>query len=739
MAASTPPTGATHGSPASVEALAADMSRMPEALVICLVHDNPRLRESWDQLVTQTLDPLCCALAQLQSHTRLLVGGVVYRTVPHAELDSPLRPDESLTCLAFAPAPRFLDAVRRVLHAMPMYSLAHLEAAGESDIPPSTLECALADPLAAALEMIETRQTPPPIAPFARSVLRTHHSSVVACHLVHVLALDTGSSVQASRDGALRLPTYTKDMPPLLHTSSHLDACSTQDLLDRLSERTISLCTILVDAPNDNNARQRNSLAHTVHDLLRSSRRADAPVPIDELLVPPWKAPEHVTMVLTSAEIARTLRKRPRRAAASESPTKRVRGPETPPMPTQKVDSALRNKIMLLQQQQATMLKNLSRWAIATQASGASGPLQAQMVEQFRQRLVAQQHAMKQQAERLRAGKSTDLNLIWQALVTIDKEAKEAGLHLMGPSSQAPSANAPVDRSRSRTTAASVSTSTAQAAIPNSAPSARPSAVWQGILKWAVSGTTPLFTLVVAMCGGSTVQARLGLPWPNVLTIRAWVPFHPSHLQRLVTTNQVPSVLLTLRPFPPSLTVRGSENNESNYVALHTMLDQHQRAAFVPHGDPGCGLLVVALARQSPGSAPTPAPAPRLLALVFRTPIPFAQFGATNVGTTSASNTRGMISVPTDAVPSTPAPPSAPVPMTGMLGPAVTGLTAPTLGPSMPLLPTAAVDPVQHLLHSTSMASTWAPPATSAPMPATNGAPVGTNLFTPEQLRALGL
>ncbi|WFD25572.1 hypothetical protein MNAN1_000532 [Malassezia nana] len=739
MAASTPPAGAPHGSPASVEALAADMSRMPEALVICLVHDNPRLRESWEQLVTQTLDPLCCALAQLQSHTRLLVGGVVYRTDTHAELDSPLRPDESITRLAFAPAPCFLDAVRRVLHTMPMYGLAHLEAAEESEFTPSTLECALADPLAAALEMIEARQTPPPIAPFARSVLRTHHSSVVACHLVHVVALDTITALQARKDGALCLPTYTKDLPPLLHTSSHLDACSAQDLLERLGERTISLCTILVDAPNENNARQRNSLAHTVHDLLRSSRRADAPVPIDELLVPPWKAPEHVTLVLTSAEIARSLRKRPRRAAPSESPSKRVRGPETPPMPTQKVDSALLNKVVLLQQQQATMLKNLSRWAVATQASGASGPLQAQMIEQFRQRLVAQQHAMKQQAERLRAGKSTDLNLIWQALVTIDKEAKEAGLHLMGPSSQASSTNAPVERSRTRSAAPSVPTPTAQAAIPNPATSTRPSAVWQGILKWAASGTTPLFTLVVAMTGGSTSQTRLGLPWPNVLTIRAWVPFHPSHLQRLITSNQVPYVLLTLRPFPPSLTVHGSENNESNYVALHTMLDQHQRAAFVPHGDPGCGLLVVALARPSTGSAPAPAPALRLLAMVFRTPIPFAQLGTTNVGTTSATNTRGIISVPTDAVPSTPVPPSAPVTMPGMLGPAVTGLPTPTLGPSMPILPTAAVDPVQHLLHSTSMASSWTPPATSAPMPATNGAPVGTHLFTPEQLRALGL
>lgn len=709
---------------------------------MCLVHDNARLRESWEQLVAQTLDPLCCALAQLQSHTRLLVGGVVYRPEPHSELISLLRPDESLTRVAFAPAPRFLEDVRQVLRTTPMYGLAHLEAADEPVRAPSTLECALADPLAAALEMIDARRTPPPIAPFARSVLRTHHSPVVACHVVHVLALDAGEAATTSGSCRGRLAPFIHTLPPLLHTQTCLDACTTQDLLDRLGERTISLATVLVGAPGNGSARQRASLAHTAHGLLRSTKRADEPVPIDELLAPPWKAPENIHIVLTSAELARTLRKRPRRTAASESPSKRARGPETPPMAALKIDPALLNKVMLLQQQQATMVKNLSRWAVASQAVGASGTMQSQMVEQFRQRLAAQQHAIKQQSDRLRTGKSTDLNLLWQALVTIDKEAKEAGLHLGGPSSQG--ASAPTERARSRTSAAPTA---AMAPPVRGAPGAAPSrstAVWQGILKWSTGGTSPQFTLLIAMCS-STVQALLGLPWPNVLTIGALVPVHPPLLQRLIASHRVPCVLLAVRPFPPTLAVHGSENNEANYQALYSMLQQHQRAAYVPHGEPGCGLLIVTLTSTQMGSSNTPQ-APRLLAMVFRTPIPFSQLGGAQVGAASAPNTRGMISVPAAAgavdsfVPQAPPPLSAPIStMNGLLGAGPPGLSnGGAVNTGMPLMPTS-MDPVQQLLHSTSMASSWTPTATASAVSTPVAQGMGMDVCTPDQLRALGL
>jgi len=708
---------------------------------MCLVHDSPRLREGWEQLVAHTLDPLCGALAQLQSHTRLLVGGIVYRPEPRSELTSTLRPDESLMRVAFAPAPRFLEDVRQVLRTTPMYGLAHLEAASEPVRAPSTLECALADPLAAALEMIDARRTAPPIAPFARSVLRTHHSPVVACHLVHVLALDTGEGMS---HGPGRLAPFIQTLPPLLHTQTCLDACTTQELLDLLDERTTSLATVLLGTSNDGSARQRASLAHTAHGLLRSTHRADESVPIDELLAPPWKAPEHVHVLLSSVELARTLRKRPRRAPATESPSKRARGPETPPMPSHKVDAALLNKVVLLQQQQAVMLKNLSRWAVASQASGATGTMQSQMIEQFRQRLAAQQHAIKQQSDRLRTGKSTDLNLLWQALVTIDKEAKEAGLHLGGPSSHGTGAS--MERSRSRSSAAPASVPAASARAAPGAPPSRSSVVWQGILRWSTGDVNPLFTLLVAMCGSSTAQALLGLPWPNVLTIRALVPVHPPHLQHLIASHRVPCVLLAVRPFPPSLAVRGAENNESNYQALCTMLEQHQRAAYVAHGEPGCGLLIVTLTNAQLGSSNAPH-APRLIAMVFRTPIPFAQLSGADTGAASAPNTRGMISVP--PAPGSVAPfvpqahPTAAAPMgamNGMLaGPP--GLAGGVMGIGMPLLP-ASVDPVQQLLHSTSLASSWVPSSApgTAPVPSAPAAPdMSMDVLSPEQLRALGL
>ena len=204
---------------------------------------------------------------------------------------------------------------------------------------------------------------------------------------------------------------------------------------------------------------------------------------------------------------------------------------------------------------------------------------------------------------------------------------------------------------------------------------------WQGIVKWgpAGQGDENMFTLVVASTVHFDAQQQvLALPWPNLLSVSAFVPAAPSELQKLIASRRVPCVLMTLRAFPPNAAVRGSENNERNYRTLAAMLLQNQRAAYIPHGAPQCGLLLAAVGRRSGGP-------PQLLALVFQGPVPFAQLAA-QTSAASAANTRGMIAMP--QAPATPLP-TAPFPQNDGMASMPTPTPAPPAMPSVfPMLQT---------------------------------------------------
>ena len=153
-------------------------------------------------------------------------------------------------------------------------------------------------------------------------------------------------------------------------------------------------------------------------------------------------------------------------------------------------------KILLLQQQLVAMMTALARSSAKATGAQPSAHLQGQMFEQIRQQLVVQQAAIKRQAELLRSGKRSDLNVILQALVNIDKEAKEAGIYLHGPSSMLARASRQTPRTSEQSGARTV---------------------WQGILNWTTSANQ--FTLVVATLTGATNPQTLALPWPNVSSV----------------------------------------------------------------------------------------------------------------------------------------------------------------------------------------------------------------------------
>lgn len=345
--------------------------RMPEVLLVCLLHDSAALRSRWSELAEGALGPLFCALSALQRDSRLLVGGVLYRSEPSGDMDALLRPSESMERIPFLPAPRFCARVGQALQDSSALQLVQLDETGGR-------ACPLADSLAASLEMLDARDSPQHIAPFARAALRANFSPVLAKHFVHVVALDTPSDA---------LPMRITPLQPVLNTNAAYDALDAQALVARLNERPVTIATVL--SAKGGSHRARASLARTAHDLLCTRPAADN-VSAKELFGTQWKMPEHLDILVSGAEVARELRKHAR--APSEAPrTKRTRSTDSPMntaalAPSAKVDQAALSKVLLLQQQQSTMLKNLGQIAAAQGGgAGAGTHLQGQMLEQIRQ------------------------------------------------------------------------------------------------------------------------------------------------------------------------------------------------------------------------------------------------------------------------------------------------------------------------------------------------------------------
>lgn len=632
-----------HSSPAgSTPGLPEAPSDTPEVLVACLVQDTPSLRTRQEQLLDGALSPLLSRLAALHEDARVLVAGILYRSAPAADLGARMRPDACVRRLPWVPASRFASRLAAALREAPLDGYMLLDDDDQGDT--GRMQSVLVEGLAAALLPLErhARTEPMPGASLPRR-LAPQPPAVHARHLVHVLS----AGVRGAQPAAVP-PALT----PLLNARSGEDGQTVAQLAPRLAEQRIAVCTVLDAGSAQATPRVFVQWLQAAHALLAPPGEPAAEA--QELMGSNWSAPPGIGFVLSGApEISRTGGKRTRRSADEGPPlAKRARGapppatappraPEAPARP----DASTLNKMYALQQQQESMLRNLARSATArTLGSG-----QASALDRLQQRIRAQQDALRVQVEQLRRGQMPELNRILQALVEIDKDAREAGIELGGPSGML----ARGDKSGG------------QARRPGAAPSAGSSAkarpFWQGFVKWTTgvggtggvgaAGEHEMLTLVLATANTNNTSASLALPWPNVFQIRAILPAGMRELQQLVATQRPPCVLLSLRSLPPNVPVQGAERNEQNYRQLATMLERHQHVAYIPHGAPDCGLLVTALSGVRSGDANT---ALRLLALVFTSPIPFAQLR--HAGASVAS--RGMVQMP--AAPSAAATPSTP-------------------------------------------------------------------------------
>lgn len=346
-----------------------DAQRMPEVLLVCLVHDSAALRARWTELADAALGPLFYALSALQRDSRLLVGGVVYRSAPSADLGTLLRPHASIERIPFLPAPRFCAQIQASLQESDALQPLQLDT-------PGATECPLADALATSLEMLDARDSPKHIVPFARGALRANSSPVLAKHFVHVLALDQTSDA---------LPMRLTHLRPLTNIEACHDALVAGDLVEQLNQRPVTVATVL--SARGGSARARASLARSAQELL-CTRSTQEDVDAKQLLGTQWKMPDSVEVLVNGAGVVRALHKD---ASPSDVPkAKRPRPTDSPmtaaALPTIKADPGLFNKVLLLQQQQSTMLKNLTQIASAQGARSDVGThLHGQMLEQIRQ------------------------------------------------------------------------------------------------------------------------------------------------------------------------------------------------------------------------------------------------------------------------------------------------------------------------------------------------------------------
>ncbi|KAN0060122.1 hypothetical protein ACQY0O_008096 [Thecaphora frezii] len=352
-----------------------------------------------------------------------------------------------------------------------------------------------------------------------------------------------------------------------------------------------------------------------------------------------------------------------------------------------KLHPSVSTKIIFLKQQQEIMFRNLSLVAaqmLKAENEGApknSTPgMNRPYLEQLRNQLIAQQQGLRMLIQKVITGaeQNPNFNICLQSLVSIDKEAREMGVPLGGPSgaqpgigrpalsgpaaggappagSQAPSlpggpsggaAGAPTNgRPGGMVSDGQVGPGGQTAGASNTAMAAtgqaggRPRPFWKGPITWSIISdpTTKAkreISTYVAATSNANAFDKLMLPWPDKLQITAISQLAPRNLQIYAQSQGAPYVLFTAEPpgAPPAGsegTALTPERNATMYASLAGSLDAKKSCAFIRHGSsPGSGMVLFATTQPTssaernvaPGSVP-----PKLIGVYFKDPVPFAR------------------------------------------------------------------------------------------------------------------
>ncbi|PWN45995.1 hypothetical protein IE81DRAFT_338858 [Ceraceosorus guamensis] len=325
-------------------------------------------------------------------------------------------------------------------------------------------------------------------------------------------------------------------------------------------------------------------------------------------------------------------------------------------------------RLMFVQQQQATMIRNLT---ITQRAEAATASKERQMaLERLRAKLVAAHEAITAQSKALGSGGGPpDVQKALAALVHISQEAESMGVHLglskqvlavaakVASGQSAPSANGsapaaapPQQPFQASATAPAQAVNEANAkfgqlgsdsairgvpppdflqatgnatAAPAQASSSRPTPYWSGPIVWSVNDPNnpgmkrEIASFVSASANSRTAKENLNLPWPARLNLGSMTPLDMPALQAYVGTRQTPAVLFT--PRPPGQASPGEPDvpahNVKAYEMLASTLRDRKCCALIPHGAPGAGIVLVPMPTVA-------AQMTRLLGLVFKEAAP---------------------------------------------------------------------------------------------------------------------
>lgn len=346
------------------------------------------------------------------------------------------------------------------------------------------------------------------------------------------------------------------------------------------------------------------------------------------------------------------------------------------------------NKIIFLQNQQQKMMRNLALAAQKQQERPMDNesPARQRLIEQLRDELIAQQTVLKSHASVLHSGGPVpNLNATLNSLISIDKNARDKGLQLGGPSEmqmaivqrqkqlmhqqqqQQQQQNQQTQQQQSLdnqsqmpmltsgTQATTQGSESIASTMPSQATASAQSlqqkksgagqAFWNGAILWSV--TTPnkernqAAVFVSGHCAPKTSKDTLMLPWQQKLTISEIQTISIPAIQTFAAQNSTSCVLFQPLAAPQANKSGPNEgnaapspqqSNEAMYVMLARMIDTRKACAFIPLQGENCtpeaGLVIIPTPTQAGGNQR------RLLGLVFKQNVPWHLFG----GKQSTSN-----------------------------------------------------------------------------------------------------
>ncbi|EST05710.1 hypothetical protein PSEUBRA_004722 [Kalmanozyma brasiliensis GHG001] len=660
------------------------LQALPETQLVLVLLDHPTIRRRWRSTVVPLVESISKKLNTVYSGSRLTIGCVVYRPTADKSL---LRPASTLSRTKLQPGSKLIASNMLT----PESWLGPDSEGSPGDAEASSSTFALIDgkttvkPTAHVLEaFVAALELLQPSGNGVHNTLAPKKPPVLARHLLHVsldssdVTLDLSSPPFLNLDAANDRVTASTVGSKLARLGTSITSCAMKpDPSNAATSTSREALTAIVGLHKnvaEPNKLANEDLAALLPETVRAKIFHEANIVSSGLT--PGNHPKAVIAGAASPASGSTKRAREEDIEAASTPTKRSKSgsisqaqpPTTaaaassstappPELPRNiKLDPNVSTKILFLRSQQETMIKNwAAAYSMVAKAEAAGEPAKAPgmnkaYLEQLKAQLMTQQQALKLLVQRIVSGAETapNFNVSLQSLINIDKEAREMGVNLGGPSGGA----ARPGRSGSLTGSQPPALPLQSAPKPDPTPSVdntttaapssptRPKPFWRGALTWSVISdpTTKqkrdVATLVSATSNTAALD-RLLLPWPDKLQITAITQLNPRNLQAYAQSQNAPYILFSTQDASssseggPVLTPATAEKNKQMYASLASSLDAKKSCAFVRHGgNAGAGLVLFAT-NQATSSAERKGTVAgggvKLIGVVLKDSIPFSR------------------------------------------------------------------------------------------------------------------